>query len=211
MDWWIDLLKEWDGIRLIKDSRGSLELWTDAATSTFGLGAHLGPPDKPTAAFISTFNKGRPTTDIMFLEALAVLQSLELWKDTLYEHDLMVHVNNQALCAALRSGSIRHRPTQAVIRRIFAYRSSLRLSSLTPIWIPSEVNVLADALSRHDLTFARLHAPNIDSILTYDSPQPILSPPPESPTDPTLDSIPDIVDIPYLSLSPLDPLSLSFD
>jgi hypothetical protein len=37
----------------------------------------------------------------MFLEALAILQSLELWQDLLTGHNINVHVNNQAPCAAL--------------------------------------------------------------------------------------------------------------
>ena len=41
--WWRDLLVTWDGITLIGEPAGQAEIWTDAATSTFGLGGHVGP------------------------------------------------------------------------------------------------------------------------------------------------------------------------
>ncbi len=60
-------------------------------------------------------------------------------------------VDNTVLAAALTSGSCRHRPCQAVIRSTFHIAMTYDVK-IAPRWIPSHENVLADALSRFDLT-----------------------------------------------------------
>jgi len=132
----------------------------------------MGPPTRPTAAFVSTFAKGRPTTDIMFLEALALCHALELWGHTVTGFTVTVFIDNKVLEAALNHGSVRHRPTQAVVRRIFILRTIHHLS-LIPVWKRSKDNVLADALSRMDFQSARSTCPYIDSILIRDDPLPV--------------------------------------
>ncbi len=64
--WWRDVLRDWDGIRLILPDRPRVELWTDAST-TVGFGGHLGPQDRPTAAWCTVIPARLKNRDIMTL------------------------------------------------------------------------------------------------------------------------------------------------
>ncbi|BEJ16100.1 hypothetical protein CspHIS471_0507050 [Cutaneotrichosporon sp. HIS471] len=132
--WWRRVIRGWPGIRLLHPLRGSEEIWTDAATSG-GIGGHLGPRDAPQESFARPLPESAGT-NIMTQEAYAVLEGLQRWGPRLAGFEIRCHVDNQAVAEALRSGRIRHRPTQVVVRRIFTMAHENRLV-LTPIWIPT--------------------------------------------------------------------------
>lgn len=144
--WWKNALAGWPGLSLLRRPAAFSEIWTDAATSG-GLGGHLGPPDAP----FSTFSAPRPDdmagADIMTLEAEAVRHALALWGPQLHGHEVTACVDNQAVVNGLLCGRIRHKKTQAVIRRVYSMLITYRIS-LRVLWISSESNAAADALSR---------------------------------------------------------------
>lgn len=147
--WWNNLLRKWPGVRLLRRPRGSIEIWTDAATSS-GLGGHLGPPEAVTARFSAPVPDHLRGANIMALEAEAVHEALQRWAPAHKGFRVVCRVDNQAVVNALLTGRIRHRDTQRVVRRIFTllheHRIFLRVS-----WIASEDNAVADALSRQVL------------------------------------------------------------
>ncbi|KAJ9092925.1 hypothetical protein QFC21_006637 [Naganishia friedmannii] len=85
--------------------------------------------------------------DILFKEALAVLRSVEIWSARMQRHQVIFHIDNQALVASLNKGGCTQRPAQAIVRRIYplAAWSSFRFRAE---WISSAENSRADALSR---------------------------------------------------------------
>lgn len=144
--WWKNALAGWPGLALLRRPVAFSEIWTDAATSG-GLGGHLGPPADPVSSFSAPHPDDMVGADIMTLEAEAVRHALALWGPELRGHEVTVCVDNQAVVNALLCGRIRHKKTQAVVRRIYSLLITNRIS-LRALWISSETNAAADALSR---------------------------------------------------------------
>ena len=70
--WWRDVLKEWDGILLLEPCRKQFEMWP-GASSIIGLGAHLGPGERPQAVWRALSCPALQGNDIITLEAVALL------------------------------------------------------------------------------------------------------------------------------------------
>ncbi len=140
------------------------------------MGGHLGQKSNPTAVWQSKLPSTLRTNDIMTLEAIALLECLRRFKNTLRGARLQCMVDNTVLEAALLSGSCRHRSTQSIIRAIFHFTLTHDIS-LAPRWIPSEENTLADALSRFAMTHPII-TPVVRSLLDAQHP---ISPFPLSP------------------------------
>ena len=179
--WWSTTLRKWDGVRLLHQPIGTRHIWSDAATSK-GIGAHLGPPEACEAAFAQVIKKAYDFDkvyehDIMVLEAMALSVALEKWGSRLQHHEVVCHVDNTVLESAIRTGRCRHQQTQTIIRRIF--RSAIVHDlTLVPVWLPSKENVVADALSRFDITTLQTWFPAVYHVaeLPSDLPPHITSP-----------------------------------
>lgn len=164
--WWKSTLRDWNGISVIRRRGLSTEIWTDAAT-TAGIGGHLGPREDPAAAFsLPVIQEG---LDIMTLEALALLAAIKQWGERLRGYHITCKLDNQVVVAAVHTGRCRHQPTQEVIRNIFG--KALRLDlELTPEWVPSEENYVADALSRFDTTSLSTRCPSVLPMVNINQP-----------------------------------------
>ena len=160
--WWRDILRDWNSVLLLDPIRTRFEIWSDAS-STIGMGGHLGPINHPTAAWSSRLSPRILGNDIMTLEALALLECLDQWRNIIHGDLIVCYVDNTVLEAALLSGSCRHRPTQSVIRAIFHFCSTNDVV-LAARWIPSEENKLADALFRLAWTNPSI-TPHVTSLL----------------------------------------------
>lgn len=164
---WRRVFKTWDGIHLLSRPVGSIEIWSDAAT-TKGYGAHLGPKAACLDAFASRYKdadkpltvKDKCTENIMYLEAYALEMALARWGGRYKSHHVKCMVDNQVLAAGIRTGRCRHVRTQGSIRRIFAMAIEWSLV-LEAIWIPSGDNDLADALSRFDSDYLAICYPDV--------------------------------------------------
>ncbi|TYJ51263.1 hypothetical protein B9479_008178, partial [Cryptococcus floricola] len=95
LSWWYTILLDWPGTPILHPPRSTAEVWTDASTS-HGLGGHLGPQNHPSAAWNARVPSHLRSPDIMTLEALAVLQSLRLWAPSLRGCEVTLHVDNRA-------------------------------------------------------------------------------------------------------------------
>lgn len=153
--WWKDTLLTFDAVRYLADDPDfmpELHVWSDASGS-LGVGGHLeGQADE----FSERIPAKHQNKDIIFKEALAVLRCVDLWSTRMHRHHVIFHVDNQALVAALNRGSCRHRPTQALIRRVYTL-AAWRNFSFRAVWLSSKENARSDRLSRftaHDPTVA---------------------------------------------------------
>lgn len=150
LQWWTKTLEVWPGRRLLVKRR-VIELWTDASGS-MGIGGALGSVSSPLATFSLRIPDRHANKDILFKEAYAVLHAVDSWSEThLRGCELLCHIDNQALVAALKSGRCRSPNAQALVRRIFTVLAAADCD-LVPSWLPSANNKLADALSRVSLT-----------------------------------------------------------
>lgn len=165
--WWRATLDRWDGTRLLRHTP-SIEVWTDAATSG-GLGAHLGPREACLAAWSRPTPTQHSGKDILFLECLALLEAVRGWAAALSGHKVVCKLDNMALVAVIRSGRCDQRATQTLVREIFAVAIE-RHFDLSPDWVPSEVNDVADALSRSDLDALARNRPHVLALLAKQQP-----------------------------------------
>jgi hypothetical protein len=146
IEWWRTTLRGYRGVRYLADDPAfmtELHVWSDAS-GTNGIGGHLeGASDE----FSERIAVRHSAKDILFKEALAVLRCIELWGDRMPHKLIILHVDNQALVAALNQGSCRQRVTQAVIRRIYTL-AAWGSFFFQARWISTRDNKRADDLSR---------------------------------------------------------------
>jgi hypothetical protein len=164
--WWRTCLTRWDGVSVLRPPRASVSVTTDAS-GTKGAGGWVSqegaPGSSPVAGacadvFSTRLPRRHREKDIVFKEAWAVLFAVRRWTSRLAGRHVTFYVDNSALAYALRSGSIRHRSTQAVVRELFVLALENRFTFRVE-WLASGDNGLADALSRFDLERIRRIAP----------------------------------------------------
>lgn len=144
--WWRHMIRSGVGALLLHKPLAAIDIWTDAATSG-QLGGHLGPRESPLATFSSPIPQGFKGADILTLETMALHCAFARWAGDVSDHIVSCHVDNVSLAWGLVKGSTRSRSAQAWLRRIFSIVHHYRISLLVT-WVPSDENVLADALSR---------------------------------------------------------------
>jgi hypothetical protein len=144
--WWRDILGWWDGMLLCREDREVVQCWSDAS-GTLGLGGHLGSEENPRDIWRARLPARMVGKDIMILEALALLECMRRWKQSIQGTRLICHVDNTVLYWSLRSGSCANRSVQAIIRAIYSILLEADCE-IWPQWISSGANGLADALSR---------------------------------------------------------------
>ncbi|KAK7041108.1 hypothetical protein R3P38DRAFT_3179665 [Favolaschia claudopus] len=88
---------------------------------------------------------------ILFKELWAVLHALRIWASPAWAGSrVLLRVDNTGGVAGLNGGSIREAPAQALLREVFLLALSFGFS-ISCVWVSSEQNYLADALSRFDM------------------------------------------------------------
>ena len=149
--WWDTFLKTWNGLKLIRHdhSRPIWHIWTDASGS-LGLGGfilqHPNQLHSVQEAFSTRIATRHRHKDIQFKEMKAVLYAIRLWLPRLRGARLILHCDNNACIYGLRKLSIRG-PAMAPLRDIAIILASSDVI-LTPSWISTKENDLADGLSR---------------------------------------------------------------
>ena len=151
LQWWNIFLKDWDGLKLLRQvaSRKSWYIWTDAS-GNLGMGGYiLEHPDllqHVQDAFSTRVPSRHSHKDIQFKEMTAVLHAIRLWLDRLHGTRLVLHCDNEDCVHGLRKSSIRG-PAMAPLRKIAMLAASYDIL-LIPTWISTKANQLADDLSR---------------------------------------------------------------
>jgi hypothetical protein len=154
--WWLAFLPQWDGITLIRPSRRTFWVWTDAA-GTKGLGGyyledHASPLQdlSPTQAFSARVPRHHRRKHINTKELLAVRKAIDLWAapGPLSGCRLILHIDNTAVVGGLTKRSIKGEAMNTL--RSLLVTAAAHDLELVPRWIPSSENSLADALSRRE-------------------------------------------------------------
>lgn len=158
LSWWNKLLPQFNGKHLFDDSsRPVFHLYTDA--SSIGLGGfyfsttsrqahwqdHAATLD-PAHAFSMRIPRGKRHQHINTHEMRAVLQSFKRWQPLWKRGVVVVHTDNTATLSGLNKGSIRG-PSMEPLRALLLLAAAEDIE-LKGVWLPSEENGLADALSR---------------------------------------------------------------
>ncbi|UTT88975.1 hypothetical protein NDA17_005903 [Ustilago hordei] len=181
--WWTSMLSAWDGMSLLQPSPLIIEhVWTDA--SKCSIGSHCGHMEHPTAVFSRELSWRHCQKDIRFLEALAVLEALQLFSPAWPgPRRVILYVDNENVEHGLQKGSIRDPMTQVLFREVFALCLQRHIN-LQVTSVRSAANTLADALSRRRFVLIQQEYPRAFSLLQFNSratppspPAALLSPP----------------------------------
>ena len=177
LTWWRELLSTNTEVErlFLPTSRNQVSMWTDAAGSQ-GIGGYFitGDPGAYcprklclTQAFALAFPRHiqKKKEHINTKEMRAVEQGLlrwaRLWKGT----RVNLHIDNQAVVYGIANQSMRGN-TMGVLRRCLLLASKWDIE-LSPTWLPTKQNALADALSRLDKDRIADLAPQLLPLLNH--------------------------------------------
>ena len=166
LKWWRDLLPNHSGVLIIQPRRAQWRLWTDAAGKK-GIGGFILPgegPHQPGYQEVSEFYSARVlfsqrNEHINVKEMIAVLVAFKKWAPRLAGCHLLLFCDNTAVVSGLRQRTSRGRVI-AVLRQALLLAARYDIE-ITPQWIPSGENCLADALSRFETNRINLLAPQL--------------------------------------------------
>jgi hypothetical protein len=91
----------------------------------------------------------RPSEHINARELRAVEQCLLHWGRSWAGHSILFHVDNTVALHGINNGTTRGEPMK-ILRRLLLLAATFQVHDLQAVWISSEDNALADALSRWD-------------------------------------------------------------
>ena len=140
--WWQSFLQSWSSISMIQPSRTIHDVATDAS-GTKGLGGVY-----QRHVFSERTPARHRSKHIHWKEMFAVLHAFLLWHDCWRGGLVRLACDNTVVVDAVNKHSIKGltiRPLQSILLIAAVYDINL-----TAFWIPSEVNTVADAASRHD-------------------------------------------------------------
>ena len=181
LQWWLALLRDWNGIRLLRPApTAQVRVWTNAS-GVKGAGGHLEAPPC-LDAFAYQFPRRHREKDITVKEMHAVLHAARLWAPLWRGAHVTFYIDNHAIADRLPHGTIKHNTAQTLFRSfwLIAAQSDFTFST---VWVPSEENSLADALSRQNWSRANLFDPSAVLFARKDRSLPPL--PPSRPSSPT--------------------------
>ena len=143
LKFWALFLSKWDGIRIICPHRRKFYIYTDASGSK-GIGGWWGPN-----AFSSRMPRRHRSKHINWKEAYAILFALACWAEQLSGCSITFMCDNKTIVSALNNKSVHGEainPLQLILLTAALY--DIEIESL---WLSSEENWIADALSRFNI------------------------------------------------------------
>ena len=141
--WWLTLLQEWNGIRIIRPCRPSYFIYTDASGKK-GIGGWFGH-----RAFSTNLPRRHMGKHINWKEAYAILYALSKWAHHLRGCTIIFMCDNESVVDALSKHTIRGEAIH--ILQLIYLTAALYDLELSAKWLSSEENWIADALSRFNL------------------------------------------------------------
>jgi len=151
--WWAEVLSDNPQRSIALQRREIIRTWSDAA-STKGLGAYYTCLSLPYPQAHSVLSIALPNSTIHTREHInteemrAVEQILLYWGKSWKGKRVVMHTDNRAVSNRLPNETIRS-ASMTVLRRCLLPATEYDLE-LQPIWISTNENALADALSRFD-------------------------------------------------------------
>ena len=162
--WWAEVLSDNPQRSIALRRREIIRTWSDAA-STKGLGVYYTCPSLPYPQANSVLSIALPNPTIHTREHInteemrAVEQILLYWGKSWKGKRVVMHTDNRAVSYGLANGTIRG-ASITVLRRCLLLATEYDLE-LQPIWISTNENALADALSRFDYSRVTNRAPQL--------------------------------------------------
>ena len=141
--WWLVFLNNWTGIRLIRQHRRDLHVYTDASGAK-GIGAWHG-----SNAFAIRMPRRHKVKHINWKEAYAVHFSVAKWGQSWRGYRVTFMCDNSAIVEVLNKTTIRGdaiEPLQLIFLAAALFDIEVR-----SCWLSSEDNWIADAVSRFNL------------------------------------------------------------
>ncbi|CEH19225.1 Reverse transcriptase domain [Ceraceosorus bombacis] len=149
LDWWLVELPRRNGkLSIHHPPLYPEQIWTDASGQE-GIGAHIGREQgDPRAVLVSTYDEEMTACQIYCKEMWALLQALRRWTTPEWAgHKIVCWTDNHGLKDAICAWRTTPKHAGLILRQI----ASLCLEgdfTLEACWIPTELNTLADSLSR---------------------------------------------------------------
>lgn len=162
LEWWAKFAPSFNGVRLIPFKRHPTPIWTDASLRGFGamfgqqwlLGAWESSRESTLDMSTACNHVESPPTimeghedNINVLELWAVVASLERWAPLIRNSTVDLMVDNRQVLCMLGNGASINSQCMDWLRRAFWVSMNFNVR-LNPIYVKSEDNVVADALSR---------------------------------------------------------------
>ena len=171
LQWWKYLLSQWNGRSFFLHQHlspaSSLHLYTDAAGS-IGYGAFLN-----SRWFCGTWTDTQKAFCIQYMELYPIALACSTWGPEWSSRRIEFHSDNQAVVAALRSGTCRCANVMSLLRTMFVV-CAVNNFTVTASYIPGKANLIADCLSRQNLAAFRRLAPHATTIPATPRPLPVI-------------------------------------
>ena len=164
---WICLLKNWNGVSFFFDSEfcstRDLTLYTDASSS-FGFGAYL--QSRQEFLFDSWINHPVPVSEhsLSYMELYPIVASALVWGQFWKGKRIVFLVDNQGLSVILAKGRAKSPAINQLLRRLVLVATTNHFT-FTSSWLATSANVLADALSRNNLSLFQEMAPAATQVI----------------------------------------------
>jgi hypothetical protein len=154
LEWWKNIVTEWNGIHFISPERNMVHIYTDAS-GTKGTGGVFGNEWFPRRT-PRRLHKRHTQVKEMYAALYAIL----CWGDRLRGKHVVFHIDNEAVFCSLNNLSIRSPDTMRLLCQLLQLACLLDFT-FSSIWLSSSDNSVADAASR--FSFSRMFslAPNL--------------------------------------------------
>jgi RNase H./Reverse transcriptase (RNA-dependent DNA polymerase). len=144
LQWWQKFLPIWSGVSAIQMSRQLIHVSTDASGKK-GIG---GAWFEDMRLFSTRLPRRHRPKHINWKEMTAIVYAFAEWSENWQHKKVLIFCDNQAVVSGVNKRTIRGtaiRPLQTLF--LLAARRNIDVAA---VWIPSQANTLADALSRFD-------------------------------------------------------------
>ena len=168
--WWYQFIHAWNGISLIPPALSDYQkqdqhqLYTDACQT--GMGAFFAGNQYALHSWdTSELNRARrsSTLSMPYLELLALVHSINIWKDELRSKALILHCDCKPVVYAINSGRAYDWRMMDLLRTLI-YITSLNRIFIQCVHVAGITNIYADLLSRSTSDQEFLNLPQLDGI-----------------------------------------------
>lgn len=177
LEWWRDLLPEFNGVMLLEDTaRQIYHVFTDASGVGFGAiwypssspadadwQSHL-PLPQSNALAMSRIENLSTDDNINVAETLCILLAVVQWRHLWLHGTIVVHTDNETTRAALIGETSRSPTVLLVLKALLRVAAAMDIK-VHAVRVSTHDNTLADAISRHDWASIANICPNWQSPL----------------------------------------------
>ncbi len=141
--WWVEFVVQWNGTSFLHppSSLPKVHLYTDASGS-WGCGAWY-----ERSWFQVKWDARAEALSIAEKELIPIIVACQAWGEQWKGLQVICHSDNQSVVADLKSRSSRHKGMMHLLRTVVFAEARL-VCSLSPVYIDTRANHLADSLSR---------------------------------------------------------------